>query len=111
MIRRPPRSTLFPYTTLFRSKVAEHGGNIDGFNAQVALMPDQHLGFVMLTNVSASALPASAMEAVWSNLVGSPGAPKPSTAAAGDVAAKAWDEAGRLPPVPVEPKTAGGVRG
>src|SRR3712207_8456832 len=26
MIRRPPRSTLFPYTTLFRSKlVVEHG--------------------------------------------------------------------------------------
>src|SRR2546422_6732916 len=25
MIRRPPRSTLFPYTTLFRS----HGGRID----------------------------------------------------------------------------------
>src|SRR5258708_16913067 len=28
MIRRPPRSTLFPYTTLFRSKtalMAEHG--------------------------------------------------------------------------------------
>src|SRR5256884_6741482 len=24
MIRRPPRSTLFPYTTLFRSRVAEH---------------------------------------------------------------------------------------
>src|SRR3712207_7565818 len=24
MIRRPPRSTLFPYTTLFRSKVVEH---------------------------------------------------------------------------------------
>src|SRR3712207_7635999 len=24
MIRRPPRSTLFPYTTLFRSKVAHH---------------------------------------------------------------------------------------
>src|SRR3712207_8863116 len=23
MIRRPPRSTLFPYTTLFRSRVAE----------------------------------------------------------------------------------------
>src|SRR5438094_4092745 len=23
MIRRPPRSTLFPYTTLFRSKIAE----------------------------------------------------------------------------------------
>src|SRR5258708_23578076 len=25
MIRRPPRSTLFPYTTLFRSHIAEHG--------------------------------------------------------------------------------------
>src|SRR3712207_7367174 len=24
MIRRPPRSTLFPYTTLFRSRVEEH---------------------------------------------------------------------------------------
>src|SRR3712207_8910071 len=26
MIRRPPRSTLFPYTTLFRSRVAVVGG-------------------------------------------------------------------------------------
>src|SRR2546426_9403270 len=26
MIRRPPRSTLFPYTTLFRSKIAPTGG-------------------------------------------------------------------------------------
>src|SRR2546429_3306738 len=26
MIRRPPRSTLFPYTTLFRSKVGAEGG-------------------------------------------------------------------------------------
>src|SRR5689334_23785402 len=25
MIRRPPRSTLFPYTTLFRSVLAQHG--------------------------------------------------------------------------------------
>src|SRR5256885_8011130 len=35
MIRRPPRSTLFPYTTLFRSLVARHsiagrGPGIDG---------------------------------------------------------------------------------
>src|SRR3989449_8424341 len=27
MIRRPPRSTLFPYTTLFRSPVAEAAGS------------------------------------------------------------------------------------
>src|SRR2546426_5267841 len=26
MIRRPPRSTLFPYTTLFRSQGDSHGG-------------------------------------------------------------------------------------
>src|SRR3712207_8420700 len=32
MIRRPPRSTLFPYTTLFRSgeeEVHEHGSELD----------------------------------------------------------------------------------
>src|SRR5258708_17895515 len=27
MIRRPPRSTLFPYTTLFRSRYSCHGRN------------------------------------------------------------------------------------
>src|SRR3989441_12547545 len=31
MIRRPPRSTLFPYTTLFRSEdVLEHGHLLEG---------------------------------------------------------------------------------
>src|SRR3712207_6956063 len=29
MIRRPPRSTLFPYTTLFRSRVLRDGGLLD----------------------------------------------------------------------------------
>src|SRR3712207_7103665 len=28
MVRRPPRSTLFPYTTLFRSKLVHHGDTI-----------------------------------------------------------------------------------
>src|SRR3712207_7281983 len=32
MIRRPPRSTLFPYTTLFRSTGV---GQVDGLHAQV----------------------------------------------------------------------------
>src|SRR2546429_6099023 len=32
MIRRPPRSTLFPYTTLFRSKTTLYGGAIWEFN-------------------------------------------------------------------------------
>src|SRR2546426_6413592 len=30
MIRRPPRSTLFPYTTLFRSKDHQHPGDGHG---------------------------------------------------------------------------------
>src|SRR5256885_11092413 len=28
MIRRPPRSTLFPYTTLFRSHACGHGNSV-----------------------------------------------------------------------------------
>ncbi|MBV9926320.1 MAG: serine hydrolase [Acidobacteria bacterium] len=77
-------------------KVAEHGGNIDGFNAHVALMPDQHLGFVMLTNVSASPLPASTMNVVWSNLVGDPSAEPatPAATAAAEPAGRVENEAG-----------------
>src|SRR2546430_5771449 len=50
MIRRPPRSTLFPYTTLFRSRAgmtgqdppqAEHG---DGDQQRVFDDADGHLG-------------------------------------------------------------------
>src|SRR3989441_9454755 len=35
MIRRPPRSTLFPYTTLFRSLYAEHEFNASTFTCRV----------------------------------------------------------------------------
>ena len=66
-------------------KVVEHGGNIDGFNAQVAFMPDQELGFVLLTNVTASSLGTFAMNTIWKNLVGEPKASEAkSTAAAAD---------------------------
>src|SRR3712207_9390695 len=34
MIRRPPRSTLFPYTTLFRSIVSAKGRNINILSSQ-----------------------------------------------------------------------------
>src|SRR2546422_8022098 len=34
MIRRPPRSTLFPYTTLFRSVGAQAHDRLDAFLAQ-----------------------------------------------------------------------------
>ena len=61
--------------------VVEHGGNIDGFNAQVAFMPDQKLGFVLLTNVTASPLGAVAMSTIWKNLVGDPKAEEPKAVA------------------------------
>src|SRR5256885_16460269 len=34
MIRRPPRSTLFPYTTLFRSLDAERDGRLEHVDGQ-----------------------------------------------------------------------------
>src|SRR2546422_1849462 len=37
MIRRPPRSTLFPYTTLFRSSRAERGVTVEGSVLTTAL--------------------------------------------------------------------------
>src|SRR5256884_3824590 len=38
MIRRPPRSTLFPYTTLFRSHIAVPRGCL----AETLALPDSH---------------------------------------------------------------------
>src|SRR5258707_6107474 len=39
MIRRPPRSTLFPYTTLFRSLLRFHVTPINAFEAAVRSKP------------------------------------------------------------------------
>src|SRR3712207_6908954 len=44
MIRRPPRSTLFPYTTLFRSRV--QGVDQDVARAQLARRPPREGGEV-----------------------------------------------------------------
>src|SRR3712207_7688342 len=54
MIRRPPRSTLFPYTTLFRSG---HG-------------PDDHGGVTALCSPedAVPALPVSLLEPIWQEL-------------------------------------------
>src|SRR5207253_3298339 len=40
MLRRPPRSTLFPYTTLFRSRVAGADALASGVRALKALAVD-----------------------------------------------------------------------
>jgi len=50
--------------------VIEHGGNVDGFSAQVAMLPESDLGFVLLTNASASPLPPQAINMVWDTLLG-----------------------------------------
>src|SRR5256885_10294751 len=41
MIRRPPRSTLFPYTTLFRSHEVERGPGGEVVPFDLALAPDE----------------------------------------------------------------------
>src|SRR3989441_12018999 len=43
MIRRPPRSTLFPYTTLFRSLAR---APVEMFPTTISLTPDGELAFV-----------------------------------------------------------------
>lgn len=50
-------------------KVVQHGGNIDGFNSMVALLPEENLGFVMLTNVSASSLGNELLSIVWEGML------------------------------------------
>src|SRR2546422_3578192 len=41
MIRRPPRSTLFPYTTLFRSE--KRRGEVEGHQARGAAPRESHV--------------------------------------------------------------------
>src|SRR3712207_7857237 len=49
MIRRPPRSTLFPYTTLFRSFLADDGKYITlpRLQRRVVEQEEQHIFFGM----------------------------------------------------------------
>src|SRR3712207_7712605 len=41
MIRRPPRSTLFPYTTLFRSREAAHAERLEALAPHVRVVPHE----------------------------------------------------------------------
>lgn len=50
--------------------VVEHGGNVDGFSAEVALLPESGLGFVLLTNASVSPLQQLSINMVWEALLG-----------------------------------------
>lgn len=50
-------------------RVIQHGGNIDGFNSMVAMIPEKKLGFVMLTNVSGSPLGNELMPLIWKGIL------------------------------------------
>ncbi len=51
-------------------KVVEHGGAIDGMRAQVALMPEEKLGVVILTNMNGTPLPHVLMYKVFDAYLG-----------------------------------------
>src|SRR3712207_8175202 len=46
MILRPPRSTLFPYTTRFRSSSSALSGTVGGAALSVGLFAGSHLSFM-----------------------------------------------------------------
>ncbi|MEZ5832077.1 MAG: serine hydrolase, partial [Dongiaceae bacterium] len=47
-------------------KKVHHGGNVAGFSAMVAMLPEEKLGYVLLTNLSATPLAGTVDEAVFS---------------------------------------------
>lgn len=51
-------------------RVVEHGGNIDGYAAQVGMLPDDNIGFVLLTNISATPLQRGSLGIVFESLLG-----------------------------------------
>jgi CubicO group peptidase (beta-lactamase class C family) len=55
--------------------VVEHGGNVDGFSATVAMLPESNLGFVLLSNTTVSPLQQTSLTIVWEALLGETAAP------------------------------------
>jgi len=53
-------------------KVVEHGGNIDGMSALVAMIPEEKLGVVILTNLNGTSLPTALMFKVFDAYLGAP---------------------------------------
>src|SRR5258708_20819434 len=54
MIRRPPRSTLFPYTTVFRSFMQRYHDVISSFGGKTSYDADNRPLLVMRSNLWAS---------------------------------------------------------
>ena len=50
----------------------QHGGNIDGMSAMVAIMPEEKIGLVILTNANGSPVPTIVMNRALDALLGAP---------------------------------------
>ena len=46
-------------------EVVHHGGNVDGFTALVAMMPEEKFGLVILTNMNGTGLPSALMRKLF----------------------------------------------
>lgn len=53
-------------------RLIHHGGNIDGFSAMVAFLPDHDLGVVVLSNANGSPLPLAVALSAFDRLLGLP---------------------------------------
>jgi CubicO group peptidase (beta-lactamase class C family) len=53
-------------------KVVEHGGAIDGMRAEVAMMPEEKLGLVILTNLNGTILPQALMFKIFDLYLAAP---------------------------------------
>jgi CubicO group peptidase (beta-lactamase class C family) len=51
-------------------RIIQHGGNIDGMSALVAMIPDEELGVVVLTNMNGTVLPNVAVNEVFDAYLG-----------------------------------------
>src|SRR5438309_5336273 len=76
MIRRPPRSTLFPYTTLFRSKKPPRFGGMKTYNWE-GVNPDGY--FLDKLEPIPSALPSGLTPSQLDRKSGSAGMPRPTS--------------------------------
>jgi len=82
--RSPQARTLNPFTHYvsygfgwfledYRGReVVHHGGNIDGMSALVAMMPEEDLGLVVLTNMNGTALTSVLMRKIFDLHLGAP---------------------------------------
>jgi CubicO group peptidase (beta-lactamase class C family) len=80
----PPFSLLYPeahflnyglgwFLSDYRGrKVVDHGGAIDGMRAQVAMIPEEKLGLVILTNMGGTTLPLPLMYRIFDAYLGAP---------------------------------------